>query len=49
VSSYFTVEDVNGIYRSVWVIHESWDPERSDFGDLLPEEQRISNPFQLKR
>ncbi len=43
----FLVEPPQGVYRLVWRVLESYDPDVLDLGPALPVEQRSSNRFVL--
>ncbi len=49
VAPVLEVEEVEGVYRLVWenVVHD-YDDARPGFGEPLPLEARISNPFRLE-
>jgi hypothetical protein len=43
----FLPETVDGTYRLVWEIYETWTPDKYPLGKLLSLEQRVSNEFKL--
>jgi hypothetical protein len=43
----FEVDDLDGVYRLVWDVLSTYGENVPGFGDLLPLDRRISNPFEL--